>query len=360
MGRDEHVDERGAEGGAGDGADPNGGGRGHQCPECGALRGPDNTPSCACTQRASDALRDARTAEAAAAEDFDPLRIRPYVELEGAGLAGTGRRSAEPTTEPPTEPPTADVTMPLRRIEAASVLPTPLAPPPGEPSAGDLSLFEGADRDPYADPLDAPEPPRRRHRRRVLLGAAGAVVAVVAAAGFAGGLFSYETPSRNTAAPEDVRAAVPGTSTSAASEPSATAASASAGPTSESPSPSPSRSESPSPSPSRSSASPSPSASTEPTGTATSAGATASLATGNGGQSTGPVLRVGDKGPEVTELQQRLHQLYLYNDEIDGKFSGRVQDALRNYQWSRGVGTDDLGVYGAATRAKLEAETTEP
>ncbi|MFF4831499.1 peptidoglycan-binding protein [Streptomyces sp. NPDC001315] len=358
MGRDEHVDERGAERGAG--ADPNGGGRGRRCPECGALRGADNTPSCACTQRASDALRDARTAEAAAAEDFDPLRIRPYVELEGARPGSTGRRSAGPTTEPTTEPQATDVTMPLRRVEATSALPTPLAPPPGEPSAGDLSLFEGAGRDPYADPLDAPEPPRRRHRRTALLGVAGAVVAVVAAAGFASGLFSYETPSRDAAAPEDVRAAVPDTSTSAASEPSATAASASAEPTSESPSPSPSRSESPSPSPTRSSASPSPSGSAEPTATATSAGATASLAPGNDGQSTGPVLRVGDKGPEVTELQQRLHQLYLYNDQIDGRFNGRVQDALRNYQWSRGVGTDDLGVYGAATRAKLEAETTEP
>ncbi len=54
---------------------------GHPCPECGAPRHADNTPSCACTRRAADALRDARTAEAAAAEDFDPLRIRPYVEL---------------------------------------------------------------------------------------------------------------------------------------------------------------------------------------------------------------------------------------------------------------------------------------
>src|SRR5690606_35063853 len=57
---------------------------GTPCPECGARRNGDNTPSCACTTRASDALRDARTAEAAAAEDFDPLRIRPYVDLDGA------------------------------------------------------------------------------------------------------------------------------------------------------------------------------------------------------------------------------------------------------------------------------------
>jgi peptidoglycan hydrolase-like protein with peptidoglycan-binding domain len=72
------------------------------------------------------------------------------------------------------------------------------------------------------------------------------------------------------------------------------------------------------------------------------------------------VLRRGDQGPEVTELQQRLHQLYLYNGEIDGTFSSQVEDALRNYQWSRRVGTDDLGVYDHETRAALEAETSEP
>jgi peptidoglycan hydrolase-like protein with peptidoglycan-binding domain len=72
------------------------------------------------------------------------------------------------------------------------------------------------------------------------------------------------------------------------------------------------------------------------------------------------MLRRGDRGPEVTELQQRLHQLYLYNDEINGDFTSRVEEALRNYQWSRGVGTDNLGVYDQETRAALEAETSEP
>ncbi|MFE0701200.1 peptidoglycan-binding protein [Streptomyces sp. NPDC058872] len=42
---------------------------GHDCPECGVHR-----PGCAC----------ARTAETAAAGDFDPLRIRPYVTLDAA------------------------------------------------------------------------------------------------------------------------------------------------------------------------------------------------------------------------------------------------------------------------------------
>ncbi|MGJ7419687.1 hypothetical protein AB9128_27965, partial [Streptomyces cinereoruber] len=58
---------------------------GHVCPECGVHR-----PGCACAR-----------AELAAAEDFDPLRIRPYVTLDapedaevpegtGAGTYGAG------------------------------------------------------------------------------------------------------------------------------------------------------------------------------------------------------------------------------------------------------------------------------
>ena len=48
---------------------------GQACPECGGQR-----PDCACAR-----------AERAAAEDFDPLRIRPYVTLdaqEGAAAEG--------------------------------------------------------------------------------------------------------------------------------------------------------------------------------------------------------------------------------------------------------------------------------
>ncbi|MFJ6406066.1 peptidoglycan-binding protein [Streptomyces hydrogenans] len=50
---------------------------GHACPECGGQR-----PGCACA-RAAD-----RSAELAAAEDFDPLRIRPYVTLDAHDEAG--------------------------------------------------------------------------------------------------------------------------------------------------------------------------------------------------------------------------------------------------------------------------------
>ncbi|MBB6075317.1 peptidoglycan-binding protein [Streptomyces paradoxus] len=467
---------------------------GHPCPECGAPRQRDNTPACRCTDRASEALRDARTAQAAAAEDFDPLRIRPYVEitpgtpsapeaqqdqrppepdtprpdLDGRAtppqsgrshtggptrspedarppatptdpppaLAHTGRPTRSPGETLPTSAPTgpaeatpppadadrdgtpepgdaphaarqgdsrpvaggmpgrdvaavgraalphtevsnpgsaaqppspADATMPLRPVgpDTAVVLPTPLTPAPTEPSVTDLRMFDGTVR----TPLGASEGGRsgaRRPRRRstLLLAAAGACVAVVAAAGFASGLFSYESPSRDTALPDDIRASVPDApSSSAASTPPKGSASA-APPAPAAPRPSPSRTASPSASPSPSaSASASPSQSPSPSASQPSASATGpgQSSPDNSRQNKGPaVLRLGDNGPEVTELQLRLRQLHLYDDDTDGSFDDRLEDAVRTYQWSRGIQVDDLGVYDRETRAKLESETREP
>ncbi|MGY6018656.1 peptidoglycan-binding domain-containing protein [Streptomyces spinosirectus] len=313
---------------------------GHQCPECGAPRGADSTPSCGCTRRASDALREARTAEQAAAEDFDPLRIRPYVELEHDEAA----HAAAP------EVPPAEATMPLRAVS------------PETPSPADLHLFEGADpHATYARADEAAQRPRGR-RRTVLLGAGGAVVAVVAAAGLASGLFSYEKPSRDGALPDGVRASVPDASTSAASEPSpenATSVQPSApSPTAQTPtgSTSPSRSASPSSSPASSSPSPSGSAgSSSPTPTATP-----SLGASDRQPSSAPVLRPGSQGPEVTELEQRLTQLGLYTRKPHGYYDKWVESAVSRYQWARGIQGDEQGVYGAQTRARLESETREP
>ncbi|MGW2613944.1 peptidoglycan-binding domain-containing protein [Streptomyces sp. NPDC001500] len=445
--------------------------QGLPCPECGALRAADNTPSCACAQRASEALRDTRTAEAAAAEDFDPLRIRPYVELDdsphgtGAGAAPGAAPGATPDTgaapgpgQTPAPAPAngtesdygygaasnygygygtgtgsgsghdsgsshdyghdygqaavgspaaghgaggradseggagfgagtgagaaspADVTMPLRTVpgdttvplhtvahggpspDATTALPAPLTAHASEPDAGDLSLFETVDVG-AAHP-DGEEPRGSRRRRTLLIATAAAAVGVVAAAGFATGLFSYEKPTRDRAVPEDVRAAVPDTSTEPVS--ASPSASRSASPSPSEASPSPSESASPSPSPSASSASPSASPSAEPPRPSPTARASASLAPGNGaaGGQEDPVdavvLRRGDKGAEVTELQLRLRQLYLYNGQTDGTFSSEVEDAVRNYQWSRATTSDGLGVYGPATRKALESETKEP
>ncbi|SMQ15980.1 Putative peptidoglycan binding domain-containing protein [Streptomyces sp. Ag82_O1-12] len=506
---------------------------GHPCPECGAPRQRDNTPACACTHRAAEALRDARTAEAAAAEDFDPLRIRPYVEIDAGASGGPGRDTApsadavEPTphapddaalrpgTGPAEAPPgqnpgaraedaqgraaadnttalphgagprppgngsaeatrtqrpgqtaegtqrpaatangatpayedaprppgngsaeaprpqghgsgadgrqgraatdssgtpsqspagatpgpaaaadragslphaetprparaagplsPADATMPLRPVDpdatavlpaavpVTAALPTPLAPAATEPSVTDLRMFDGtagADR-------GTPEGGRRRPRRRstLLIAAAGACAAVVVAAGYASGLFSYESPSRDTALPDDIRASVPDApSSSAASTPPQGSASA-APPAPAAPSPSRSGSPSVSPSPSAPSASASPSQSPSPSASQPSGSATGAeqAPPDNGRQKAGPtVLRLGDRGPEVTELQLRLRQLYLYDDDADGTFDDRLAEAVRTYQWSRGVQSDELGVYDRATREKLESETREP
>ncbi|WP_309243761.1 peptidoglycan-binding domain-containing protein [Streptomyces sp. CAI-85] len=359
--------------------------QGLPCPECGALRAADNTPSCACARRAADALRDTRTAEAAAAEDFDPLRIRPYVEIgEGGDVHQSadvhrgadvhqGGQGAVDMTMPLRTVPAADETVQLRAVpaDATTALPSPLTPmsPLGaEPSTTDLSLFETSDRDDaYRDDEDASTPRGRRRRRALLLATTGAVVTVVTAAGFASGLFSYEKPARDSAAPEEVRAAVPEVSDTEAASVSSSA-SGSPSPSASSASPSASASESASPSASAgTSASPSASASAEPSPAVSSAEETASAGPDDGTDGDGggqpiaaPVLRRGDSGPEVTELQLRLSQLRLYNQDANGVFDQRLENAVRNYQWYRNVKTDGYGVYGAATRQSLESETSAP
>ncbi|MHC3474393.1 peptidoglycan-binding domain-containing protein [Streptomyces sp. 7R007] len=336
---------------------------GRLCPECGAPRAADNTPSCACAQRASDALRDARTAEAAAAEDFDPLRIRPYVELESETTGPTPTSAPTPPPPPAPEPmPAPDATMPLRAVPS---LPTPLAPPTRNPAAQDLSLFDAGpdtDGDPDAaaprHDVTPPRPSRTRRPRAVLLAAGGAVVAVVSAAGLASGLFSYDTPTRNTALPDDVRASVPDATTSAASRRTADKT-ASAAPTTV-PAPATS-SASPSATPSTPSASATPSDSKSPAVTPSTVTATGTIReTDAGTQSAAPVLRRGDSGPEVVELELRLTQLGLYTKKAQGHYNEGVEDAVTRYQQARGITQDEPGVYGATTRARLESETREP
>ncbi|WP_369388914.1 peptidoglycan-binding protein [Streptomyces sp. CG1] len=319
---------------------------GHTCPECGAPRGPDRSPSCDCTDRTAEALRETRTAEAAAAEDFDPLRIRPYVEVD----------EPHPVEPDPVEPPeahspgpipAAETTLPLRRTAG--------------PSMSDLRMFEDGGTDgTAARPAPAGEPSRRRSRRTVLLSVAGAGVGVVAAAGFASGLFSYHTPSRAPEA-QEVRESVPDVSTPGSASPTA-----SPSPTVSRPAVPPSRftstprpsppsttptSTSPTPSPTLS---PAPPASAGPSRPASPTPATATSA------AAAPVLQRGDRGPEASELQYRLWQLNLYDDQIDGVYTRPVEDAVRNYQLARGIQGDPLGVYGRATRTSLEAETSQP
>ncbi|MDO0932755.1 peptidoglycan-binding protein [Streptomyces sp. DG2A-72] len=315
--------------------------KGHQCPECGAPRGPDHTPSCACTERAAEALREVRTAEAAAAEDFDPLRIRPYVELEGA-------------PEAPPRPADPHSTMPL-----PAVPPTPPAPAATEPSDADLSLFTGGPA-PFGSAPDEESP--RRPRRTLMFGVAGVLVTVVTAAGLASGLLSYDTPTRDQALPEEVRASVPDTTPTAAPD-SPSASTTPAQPTSAAPSPTPTENGSPSPTPTRSnSPAPTPTRTPDPTNTPTpTAGATDSAGgPENGREAEAPVLSRGDEGPEVVELELRLTQADVYTREAKGTYNEGVEDAVRQYQLWRGIVPQEYGVYDLETRERLESETQEP
>ncbi|GGM85530.1 peptidoglycan-binding domain-containing protein [Streptomyces fuscichromogenes] len=346
----------------------------HQCPQCGTPKGPDGSPSCDCNRRASDALRDARTAEQAAAEDFDPLRIRPYVAIEsaadedgagdGAGdtagdaddpadgaaddLAGAPETAPLPVTPSAvTAPVAAEATVPLRAAPADA---------PGSDHGPDHGSDHGAGPRPGPVP-GAPQEPRRRPRWVLLLSIAGAVLGILAVAGVASGLFARATPTRDEAAPADVRESVPDVTPSTASHPAAAPATSrgSAAPATPSGSASPSATRSASATPSSAAPSPTPSRSATPTQSVSTTGTAASA------QPTSPqVLRPGDTGAQVTELQQRLAQLNLYTGKADGHYDSRTEDAVRTYQLSRGILTDESGVYGTATRAALESETTKP
>ncbi|MCX4667527.1 peptidoglycan-binding protein [Streptomyces sp. NBC_01381] len=290
------------------------GGRRQTCPQCGTAREAGGAPACGCAERAGDAAREAGSAEAAA--DFDPLRIRPYVTLP---------EPAAGATEP----------MPV------------VAPPVGDaPRSADVGLF--ASRAPEGDlpppevsygPYDEPEP---RRGRTAWYAGVGAAVAVVTVAVLAAGVFSSDDePRRDRALPDAPTSAVDVPSGSVAPSGSASASA--------------SASRSADPSPSRTSSA---SASTSaPSATRSTARATGSVEPE--APASGQVLRRGDRGAEVVDLQERLQQLSLYEGEAHGNFNAPVASALTRFQVARGTdGADGEGVYGAATRAALEAETT--
>ncbi|UUU20095.1 peptidoglycan-binding domain-containing protein [Streptomyces sp. DSM 40750] len=303
------------------------------CPQCAIPRATDGTPACSCGRLASDAHRDTRTAQAEAAEDFDPVRIRPFVKV-------------------------GDDTEPVDSSADAED-----APQPGALADGDVPALPGGSSDGTPAPFDLDERPhvdgphggqRRRRRTALAAGAGVAAVAVLVTGGIIGGLFSYDGPSRDASAPEDVRANLPeaasGQDTSSSAAPSRTA-----------PSASPSGTPSTSPTATATESRATPTGSGAPTKTPSNSGSTATAAPAPT-QSDGddPVLGPGDSGPEVTELQLRLRQIGFYNGDIDGDYDREVESAVRGYQLTRVVLEDESGVYGPVTRTSLESETSEP
>lgn len=323
---------------------------GHVCPECGtddratATRdgrpdaGSGAGPGCGCAERA--ARRAAERAEAAAAEDFHPLRIRPYVTLGG--------------DETPVDAPEGDaaMTMPLF-LDRPAADPPPLPPLPQE-SAGAV--------DPRTDAVDLvglmdPVRPRRR-RPFAVLAVGAAVVGVVGTAAFAGGLFGgggNGDSEHDRALPGPRVSSVPDAPLSPDASPSASASPSSSPSGSASPSASASASASTSPAPSASAASSRPPAPSASASVSQSAGASTapSLAKPHG-----RTLQLGDHGPAVAELQRRLQEVWLYQGPDDGTYTDRVENAVRVYQSYKSIEGDPPGAYGPNTRSALEAETT--
>ncbi|NUR43554.1 MAG: peptidoglycan-binding protein, partial [Streptomyces sp.] len=298
--------------------------------ECGTARAADGTPACPCARRASDAHRAERSAAAAAAEDFDPVRIRPFVEV------GTPTASPETPVAANEGDPTAEPADGARELPSPPLAPDDPAPAPRHPAPDDTA--------------------RQRRRRRALLTAGwGGATAAVLTGCVVGGLYWYDGPDRAGSLPGGVRASLPDPPTSD-DRPSS-----SAGPPTTSP-PRPPASVDGSADASTPASPATPSDTVAPTRTASGAAPTATGGAPTPSSSVGqaPVLRPGDQGPEVVELQLRLRQAGFYSGDADGTYDSQVESAVRGYQVTRVVVEDESGVYGPQTRAALEAETSQP
>ncbi|MGW0737903.1 peptidoglycan-binding domain-containing protein [Streptomyces sp. NPDC002851] len=306
------------------------------CPECGTPRGPAAAPACGCGRRVADAALAARSADAAAAEDFDPLRIRPYVSLPDV----SGPEASPPEAED-VQKDVRDTQEEVRDRQEDVQEDVPHREPVSESEPEPVS-------EPEPEPEPAPNPGRepRRPSRKVLLATAGTVAAVAIAAAVLLALIQEPgdqraLSDRKTGAPLTLGPSTP---------PDAIRKTA--------PRPTVSR-RSPSPAPTRSVAPPPPPTTRAPS-TPPTAVATGSVSTPTPERSAPPVLREGDTGPEVVELQLRLEQLYLYAGPAHGRYDVMVRDAVLRYQYAAQIEGDEPGVYGPATRKSLEAETEEP
>ncbi len=224
-----------------------------------------------------------------------------------------------------------------------------------------------ANETPYPPPGTSPTSPSRRNlpapeRRTALLAVTGAAVAVVAAAGFASRLYFLPTPRTGRGAAGRRTGERPG---SRAADAAVDAAArrrdrAGVGPRR---APRPPRPRHP-PHPAevrharrrrrRRDHSRPPAQSPAPTPTPTAA---ASLAPGQGsGRSSPPrPCAAVDRGHRTPTAPAPV---VLYTGRADGTYSGQVEDAVRRYQWARGM--DDKCGCAAATRASLEGETRTP
>ncbi|WP_050503009.1 peptidoglycan-binding protein [Streptomyces monomycini] len=340
------------------------------CPHCSAPTRDDGRPRCLC--------------EAAGAEDFDPLRVRPYVQLpDGAETTGT---AAGPTVEamrpdPRPAPRFGSRTVPpagsrsgaragaragLRSggragaqagPRAGSPADTCAAPHTGAEARTDAYLSTGTDTDTY-------EASRRRKKQAALAAMAVSAAGLAAGAVLLSGALLNDAdqdralPDNHRHMPSAARTPGSGDGGPVGGGPGRRAAPPSAVPT---PAPQRVTRAQPSAGPSRTS-SPTPGPSSAPR-TATASGSITSAPESRAPSSPpeGPmVLREGASGPEVLELQRRLEQVAVYPGPEDGRFDVAVRDAVAAFQRFHGLRQDPAGVYGVQTRRSLEARTVEP
>ncbi|MGQ4517155.1 peptidoglycan-binding protein [Streptomyces sp. DW26H14] len=250
-------------------------------------------PAPARTAEPAQAFTDAL----AAAEDFDPLRIRPYVTLDE-------------NARPPAEPDTAGPLPPL----AATPPPPPGAMPPH--ARGHRSAHRG----------------QRRPMKAVAFGVAAA--AVLSGAAFASGMFSGDAhtdealaDTTHTGLPDE---GLPDGSTTGPAQPAARSALSSPDASG----------------PARTSTA----RTTRAVGPAVGHRAAPAAAHADGS------LAPGDSGARVAALQRRLGGMHLYHGSDSGLYGQDLATAVRIYQMYRHVTGDPPGVYGPETRRALESE----
>lgn len=71
-----------------------------------------------------------------------------------------------------------------------------------------------------------------------------------------------------------------------------------------------------------------------------------------------PVLRRGNEGEKVAELQRSLHAAGVYRGTIDASFGPLTEDAVKVFQKVHGLAAD--GIFGPATAAVLSQLQPEP
>ncbi|WEV28088.1 peptidoglycan-binding domain-containing protein [Streptomyces sp. 71268] len=324
---------------------------GELCPHCFAPPRADGRPGCACAARGADL------------PDLTPTAALPEIPETGPNPDDLRLFDEAPQTTGPADAGSA--------ATGGAAGDGPGATPSGATGSGDGPEEGGAG-------ATGGRPARHRRRRPLAIVIAAAVlVAVVGTVAFGTGLLGGQSgDASDDQALTDDRAATPSAALStwdgrmtdgATPPPSSTAtpspsASRSRGESpSATPSATPSPTREPSASPSASSARPSdtgaPDRPSERPTPATSAPTDPPRPTTPAGP---PVLRQGDSGPEVAELQDRLRQTWTYVGAADGEYDAGVTDAVGTYQRRHDITADPEGVYGPHTRDYLEARTDQP